>query len=196
VDPETIFSGPFPQLRTPRLRLRELRDDDADGILALFGDPEATRYYDLETFTQRQEAVELVRRWRQRWERRIGMRWVLCRADAPGELLGTCGYNLWWPEAARGVLGFDLRRACWRQGLMREALDAVLDYGFARLGLQRVEALVFDGNDASRQLLLRLGFTLEGTLRDYQRLHGAFHDMHIFSLLRHERGSTTAEPGP
>ena len=57
---ETPFTGPFPDLRSERLLLRELRSDDAGPLFRQFSDEEVTRYYDLDTFTQPTQAEELV----------------------------------------------------------------------------------------------------------------------------------------
>ena len=49
---------------------------------------------------------------------------------------------------------------------MTEALRLVIRYGFSSLRLNRIQALVVPGNEASMGLLLKLGFSLEGLLRD------------------------------
>ena len=184
---ETLFTGPFPDLRSERLLLRELRSDDAGALFRQFSDEEVTRYYDLDTFTQPTQAEQLVALWRQRRERRFGIRWAICRPEAPEELLGTCGFNLWVQNSTRAVLGFDLARANWRQGIMSEALGLLLDYGFQQMELNRVEAVVFRDNDASCRLLAKLGFASEGLLREYEYLHGRLQDMYMYSLLRRDR---------
>jgi ribosomal-protein-alanine N-acetyltransferase len=62
-------------------------------------------------------------------------------------------------------MGYELARAYWRQGIMREALGAIITYAFTQTALHRIEAVVNDANAPSLALLLNLGFTLEGTLR-------------------------------
>ena len=189
MDAESLFTGPFPVLRGEGLLLRELRSADAVALLSQFSDDEVTRYYDLDTFTEPTQGEQLVALWRQRWDRRFGIRWAICRSEAQEELLGTCGYNLWIQSSARAVLGFDLARAHWRQGIMSQALRLLLDYGFENMDLNRVEAVVFRGNDASCGLLAKLGFCREGLLREYECLHGRFQDMYMYSLLRRDRQS-------
>ena len=63
------------------------------------------------------------------------------------------------------MLGYDLARPHWNRGIMTEALTAVLPFGFEKMALNRIEALVITGNEASYRLLARLGFQQEGTLR-------------------------------
>jgi [ribosomal protein S5]-alanine N-acetyltransferase len=60
----------------------------------------------------------------------------------------------------------------------------VVAYGFATLGLHRIEAGVLPGNDASVRVLAKLGFVEEGLLRDYLFLRGRFWSLRRFSLLR------------
>ena len=69
---------------------------------------------------------------------------------------------------------------------MTEALKAVIASGFEKVGLNRIDALVYVENKPSIRLLQRLGFTREGLLRDYFYLDGKFYDHIIFSILRRE----------
>lgn len=67
---------------------------------------------------------------------------------------------------------------------MREALTAMLAFGFGPMQLNRVEALVVPENTPSQHLLRRLGFECEGLLRQHGFWKGSFHDLHLFSLLK------------
>lgn len=75
-------------------------------------------------------------------------------------------------------IGYELHRAYWRQGMMTEALPAVLTYGFTKLGLHRIEADPFARNTRSTSLLLKPGFTHEGTLRQRFFFRGHFENQH------------------
>jgi ribosomal-protein-alanine N-acetyltransferase len=69
---------------------------------------------------------------------------------------------------------------------MTEAIKPVLKYGFETLNLHRIEAKVADWNIPSIKLLLRSGFTKEGTLTQDYFHEGAYHDSDCYVLLRHE----------
>jgi ribosomal-protein-alanine N-acetyltransferase len=101
-------------------------------------------------------------------------------------LIGTVGYHKWEKAYFRAEIGYDLSPDCWGQGYMTEALRAVISHGFERMGLNRIDALVYIHNDRSTQLLQRLGFRQEGLLRDYFCLNGIFFDHYLFALLRRE----------
>lgn len=65
-------------------------------------------------------------------------------------------------------------------------MSAVLTYGFTKLGLHRIEANVGAGNTPSESLLLKLGFTFEGNLRQRYFFRGHFEDQHCFGMLKDE----------
>jgi len=179
---DDIFAT-FPEIETDSLILREILPEDRDAIYAIFSDDEVTRYYDLVTMQRREEAAELIDFFDERFETESMIRWGITRKD-DDVVIGTCGYVML--HRHRGEIGYDLRRSEWRKGIMTEALDAIIDFGFQDMGLQRVEALVMPENVASARLLRKLGFTEEGTLRDYDRFKGAFHDMRCLSILKQE----------
>ena len=89
VDPS--FYQSFPVIETPHLRLRELTPDDADGVFEMFRDPEVTRFYDVVTMTELEQARALTERLRRRFHDRTGIRWAIERKD-DGSMVGTCGY--------------------------------------------------------------------------------------------------------
>jgi len=122
------------------------------------------------------------------------VRWAICRREDTDRVVGTCGYNLWVQTSRRGLLGFDLARDCWRQGIMTEALTAVLQFGFGAMSLNRAEAIVLVANEASHGLLTRLGFQREGILREYEYLKGRPLDMVMFSLLRSDHAAPLPNP--
>lgn len=101
------------------------------------------------------------------------------------QLVGSWGYS-WHLGRPFGVIGYDLARRYWRQGIMTEAIGALLHFGFEVRNLHRVEARVRLGNEASMRLLQRLGFQEEGLLRECLFLNHHFFDVKIFSLLQSE----------
>lgn len=169
--------------------LRALRPEDAQNLYSIFSDKLVTEHYDLDTLTDPGEALELVEKFRHRFDNRIGLRWAIVRRESPDVVLGTCAYNIWIQPSARAVLGYDLGRRHWRQGIMSRALQATLGFGFTHMALNRVEALSFTENTASRKLLEKLGFSCDGVLREYELVKGRFVDMAMYSLLRREFSS-------
>jgi ribosomal-protein-alanine N-acetyltransferase len=178
-------SQPFPYLQTPRLDLRRITRKDRQAILQLFGDEAVVRYMDIAPLATLGEAQEIVDWAHNLFEQSQGLRWGIVRRGA-SVLIGTCGYHNWDHRSRRAEVGYDLVPVWWGQGLMHEALNAALAYGFEEMALNRVQAMVHPDNARSIHLLQRLGFTLEGVLREWRLHRGQFWDEICFSLLRRE----------
>lgn len=111
---------------------------------------------------------------------------LIFRAADDVLLGGVTLSNLRRGVAQTATLGYWIGAVHARQGYVTEALWAVLEYAFQRLGLHRVEAACLLGNEASRRLLLKSGFQEEGYAREYLRINGSWQDHQLFAILRSE----------
>ncbi|WP_143522615.1 GNAT family N-acetyltransferase, partial [Pseudomonas sp. 2822-17] len=76
----------------------------------------------------------------------------------------------------RAEIGYEIHPDFWRKGYTSEAVKEVISYGFEGLDLNRIGAVVFIENQASNQLLSKMGFQREGILRDYMYQYGKSFD--------------------
>jgi [ribosomal protein S5]-alanine N-acetyltransferase len=189
----TFLLEPFPILKTERLILRQISAPDAGTVFEIFGDDLVTRHYDLETFTNFEQAEKLIAHFQDRYEAREGIRWGITRRE-DGRMIGTCGFNGFNRDASRAVIGYDLLSAHWGHGLTSEAVAGMLEFGFQRLELHRIEALVDPENAASLRVLEKLHFTREGVLRDHGFWKGQHWDLVLFSRLHTDGAGQRAEP--
>ena len=111
--------------------------------------------------------------------------WLLTNRD-DGAVVGTLDIFKLEPAHRRCEFGYSLASSCWGRGWMTEAATAALDWAFAHLPLDRIEADTDPRNTASIRLLERLGFTREGTLREKWRVGDEVSDSAVFGLLRRE----------
>ncbi|WP_260926355.1 GNAT family N-acetyltransferase [Novosphingobium sp. 9] len=145
-------AAPGATITTSRLVLRPALGDDLDDLHAVFAHPEAMRYWSRLPHTKMDETRD--------WlagmialPAQQGEDFVI---EHEGRAIGKAGF--WrFPE-----LGFILHPAFWAQGLMREALEAVLARGFAKHRLPHATADVDPRNMACLGLLTRLGFQETG----------------------------------
>jgi RimJ/RimL family protein N-acetyltransferase len=77
-------------------------------------------------------------------------------------------------------------KSLWGQGLGTDGLNALLDFGFGQLRLERIWLEVYDFNERGRRSYEKCGFVLEGTQRRATFRRGAFHDVHLMAILRDE----------
>ena len=107
------------------------------------------------------------------------------------QLRGSCGLFAWNRGWRKCAIGYELAGNAQGRGYMHEALQAVLDWGFDNMALNRVEAQVHPENTASIRSLSRLGFRQEGLLRELGYWRGQYHDMLQYSLLRRDWGAAS-----
>lgn len=107
---------------------------------------------------------------------------------ATGTVLGGIGIKTKEDvEANSFELAYWLGEASWGKGIMTEACRAYVKWLFETFpNINRLEAIVFEGNDASVSVLKRSGFVLEGTRRKAGVKHGVVFDILVFGLLREE----------
>lgn len=175
----------FPVLTTPRLTLREMTLADDQDVFAIRSDYEVTKLNIGAAYVDIEQARSLIRGIGEGYEGKYELRWGIT-LTGEDRVIGMVGFNYINRVDRRASIGYDLNRDYWRQGIMREALAAVLRFGFIELNLNRIEADTSDDNEASALLLLSLGFAHEGTLREQFYDRDAFHGLMLFGLLRRE----------
>lgn len=175
----------FPNLETERLILRELTQDDAKSIFNCFSHEEVIRYYGQEPFTDFKQAEKLIMLFSKNFTEKRGIRWGIERKETKG-IIGTIGFNVWSPTHKRAEIGYEIHPDYWRKGYTLEVVTKVISYGFNDLGLTRIGAIVFIENEASNQLLKKIGFQQEGILRDYMYQNGKAYDTFAYSILKNE----------
>lgn len=180
--------GPVPALHTARLRLLPAHEDLA-APAADFHRRNTRHLAPWEPPAPPDFATEAVQRERLRKaaaEAQAGTvwRWWLQLRSDPAPLVGSVGLS----QIARGpfqnaMLGYAIDAACEGQGLMREALQAVIAHAFGTTAnLHRIQANVRPENTRSVALLQGLGFEDEGLAREYLYIDGAWRDHRMLAL--------------
>jgi [ribosomal protein S5]-alanine N-acetyltransferase len=175
----------FPELETERFSLREIVPADAEDLYRIFSDEETMRYWSCRPYTTIDQARRLIDGISKLVRDGAGIHWgITLRGD--NRLIGKCGYNEWRKAHRRGDISYIVAREQWGKGVVSEAMCAVLDFGFDQMNLHSVEAGVTPGNDGSTRMLQKLGFRLEGHLRESYLAEDVFVDSLIYSLLRRD----------
>ena len=178
-----------PTLVTSRLVLRPIVAEDVNDLPDAFADPETMRFMDFPPALSVADSARYLAiyvfplpDWHATWA-------LVCRQTRI--VMGFVNYHHRETWNHRLEVGFLLGRPYWKRGLMSEALDAVLEYCFERLEIERVEVTMSPDNDNAVRLAERLGFQREsGLMSRRQRVATGYRDQSMYSLLRDEwRGS-------
>ncbi len=109
--------------------------------------------------------------------------WAIRQSD--GDLIGGIGllYDYGF-QSHRSSMGYWLAKPFWNQGWMTEIVQVFTDFIFEARPLIRLEAMVFEGNNASCRVLEKAGFVKEGYLRKAYFKDGKYIDAHFYGKLR------------
>jgi RimJ/RimL family protein N-acetyltransferase len=173
-------------LETERLVLRRFTEADVDALVALDADPEVMRYvtggvptprYEIET-----EILPAYLRYHERFE---GLGYWATVEKATDAFVGWFEFR---PPAEGVELGYRLRRAAWGKGFATEGALALIDKGFAELGVERVVAHTLVVHAASRRVLEKVGLPYVRTFHaDWPyRIDGDEHGDVEYALTRSE----------
>ncbi len=177
----------FPTLTTPRLILREFVAADAPAIFRIRGDVRVTRLNSGQPMKSIDEARDLIAKALKAFEDKRRLDWGIVLKDQPeAGVIGRVGYNFWLRQDRRASIGYDLSFDAWGNGIMTEAVRAIVAFGFAQMNLHRIEADVDAENIGSIRVLEKVGFKREGLQEDQYFEWGEFHDLVLFALLRRD----------
>lgn len=177
---------------TAQLTLREFQEGDVDAVTTWISDPAVTRFMTWDPGDRaRAEA----------WLRQVAAdasalprtSWELAAVEAPtGVVVGAGRLTIRDAQHRVGDIGYVLRRDRWGQGLGGELARLLVERGFERVGLHRIEATCDVDNVASARVLEKAGLRLEGRLRERYQIRGEWRDSLLYAALaRDER-----LPGP
>ncbi|WP_205326829.1 GNAT family N-acetyltransferase [Glycomyces sp. YM15] len=147
------------------LRLRPLRETDLDDLAATCADAEVQRWVDLPGDYSRAMADRWFAFTRGAWDR--GERVLFALADADDRYCGSVDLVLKAPGEAE--IGYFCSPWARGQGWMTAAVRRLCRLGFEDLGLERIEWRAVVGNEASKRVAEKAGFTIEGTRRRTRR---------------------------
>jgi len=101
--------------------------------------------------------------------------------------IGRCGIHNWNKDHQRAEIGYNMTDENFKnQGFMTEALAPIIAYGFQKLNLNRLEAIVNIDNMASLKLIHKNNFVKEAQMKKYFKISDAFEDAYFFALLKDE----------
>ena len=175
----------LPIIRGERVYLRPAERADLPVFVRWFSDAEVTRNLG----ARAPLSMPLEERW---FEQMLGEQgksqyhFVICLLDG-GRAIGTIGFHHVDFENGNAEFGITIgEKDEQNKGYGTDALNALCDFGFGALRLERIDLHVYAGNDRAMRSYQKAGFSLEGTLRRAQFQEGRFLDVNRMALLRDE----------
>jgi len=171
----------FMQLITPRLTLTTLKPEDWLLFRAVHEDVATMTWV-----SEIPDEADLRQRFNERlapWQvSSFHMLCVVARLRDSGEPIGLFGCSPEWQPYRQAEVGYMLLHRFCGQGYGSEALAGLSDF-LLKAGFHKLKAMVVEGNVASRRILEKNGYVLEGTLRDNYLLNGEWVNDWVFGRL-------------
>jgi ribosomal-protein-alanine N-acetyltransferase len=176
------FNGQFPIIKTDRLVIRKITHDDVSEVFFLRSDKELIKYLDRAPMETMEEAFEYIKKGNESFTENDAINWGIQLKD-DNKLIGTIGFWRIDKPHHRAEVGYAIHTDHQGKGLMNEALQAVIEYGFHALGFHSIEANINPHNHASSRLLLKNNFVKEAHFKENYYFNGKFYDSVIYSLI-------------
>jgi RimJ/RimL family protein N-acetyltransferase len=178
-------------LHGKRVILRAIEPDDLPNYVRWFADTEVLAY--LGFYLPQNLAQEQA--WYQRQNENAAS--INFAIDFEGRHIGGCGFANIDARNQHAEVGLFIgEKALWDQGLGKDVLATLVDYGFDLLNLHRIYLRVFADHQRAVHAYEQVGFVHEGRFREAEWRHARWLDLLYMSVLRPEWGTRQKETRP
>jgi len=148
---------PFPILTTERLILRQLVISDEQEIFILRSHTEINKYLDRQISNTIDDARNFINKVNENINKSDSLYWAITLSDK-NILVGTICLFGFSDENYKCEIGYELLTNFQGQGIMKEAVEKVIDYAFNTIKVKKIEAFLHRDNQSSIKLLEKFSF--------------------------------------
>lgn len=173
-------------IETERLILRKFSYQDNDNMRKNWiSDGRLQSLYGEPAYTTQEEAKQLLDKYISSYINPLYFRWAVIEKDN-NECIGQIAYFLVDKNNMFAEIEYCIGADFQNKGFATEATKAVIEYGFEKINLHKIQISHKAINNSSRRVIEKCGFVFEGTLRDYFYNNGKFTDRLYYSILKSE----------
>ncbi|WP_243524986.1 GNAT family N-acetyltransferase [Bacillus pseudomycoides] len=173
----------LPNLETKRLLLTKLDMSHLDDLFEVYSEPQTTTYVPRNVHENKEETHSLLEKMMKATKEGKAFVWSVMLQENQ-KAIGTCG--IWILPHSNASLGAVISPLYWGKGLIVEALEELIKFGFQELSLNRIEGRCDVKNIASERVMQKLQMIYEGTLRQSVKINERYCDSKVYSLLKQE----------
>lgn len=174
-----------PELVTERMQLVALSPEHVGPMFRMRSDAEVMRYIPRTLAKTNADVEALIQMIHERFQQKMAINWAMIQTSDK-QMIGCIGLVNIDAENDHAEIGYILLPEFQGKGFMHEAMQAVIDFSFEKLGVHRLSGNVDPENTASSKVLEKCGFKLEGHLREHEIFEGRYLDSLIYGLLNRE----------
>jgi len=172
---------PFPSFETERFRLRKLEAEDEQRLFRLRSDKKVNEFIDRDDYKNIEDAHDFIKKINSGIETNENLLWGIADKESD-QLIGTiCLWNI-DESISKAEVGFELMTEEQGKGIMNEILPQVLNFGFDKMNLKKIEGFAKEGNVRSINLMKKHNFKRDTELEQAIAENEKDFKHHIYSL--------------
>ncbi len=176
----------FPEIKTKRLILRKIEEADSAAILFLRSDKTVNKFIERSEHQKTKniaDALKHIKKLNAETKKNKSIAWGISLNNIT-KIIGTiCLWNF-SKDYKTAEVGYDLNPVFQKKGIMSEALNSIVNFGFTKLNIDKIEAFTHIQNENSKKLLVKNGFNFIKDRKDYDNLSNI-----IFEIVRNKSQS-------
>ncbi len=173
-------------IETTRLILRRAVRKDAEPMFRNWAsDPEVTKFLTWPAHSSIAVSEMVIESWIQEYEKDNYYQWMIVLKEI-GEPIGSISVVRQNDRVEEAEIGYCIGARWWHQGIVSEALAAIIEYLFTEVRLNRICARHDPNNPHSGDVMRKCGMTYEGTTRSSDRNNQGICDAALYAILRSE----------
>ncbi len=149
-------------------------------------DEEVTKFLTWPAYTSPETAITVLNEWIESYEKPDFYQWAIVLKEI-NEPIGSISVVAIDEKVQMAEIGYCIGRTWWNRGITSEALQAVMDYLFNQVGVNRIQAKHDVNNPHSGMVMKKCGMNYEGTLRSACENNQGICDVSIYALLKSDR---------
>ena len=168
--------------------LRSFTVDDAEAMFRNWAsDPDVTKFLTWPTHTGVDVSKAVLERWVPSYAQKNYYQWAIVLKEHGSDPIGSISAVRVDDNVDMVHIGYCIGKSWWHRGITSEAMKAVMDFFFDKVGANRIESRHDPRNPHSGMVMKKCGMQYEGTMRSSDRNNQGICDASWYALLRSER---------
>ncbi|RUS47890.1 GNAT family N-acetyltransferase [Cohnella sp. AR92] len=179
--------GSFPVIVGERVRLGKIEPAHLNDVFAIYDNDRVFEFCGIIPKHNIETVSNMIGHFERDYLKRSRVKWGIFLNDAPNKLVGIAEAFDYNQKVNMITIGYFLEESYWAQGIASESVRLLLRYLFETVEINRIQAEVMIGNEASKRVLTKNGFIKEGTIRQGSVWSGkGVVDLELYAILRNE----------
>ncbi|KOP67366.1 alanine acetyltransferase [Bacillus sp. FJAT-18019] len=175
----------FPIINGDTITLNKIETTHLEDVFSIYDNDLVFEYCGIIPKHNKETVKNMIGHFERDYNKRSRVKWGILLNDSSNKLVGIMEAFDFNQKVNMVTIGYFLEQSYWGQGIASEAVRLLTSYFFEIIDINRIQAEVMPGNDASKRVLLKNGFSKEGTLRQANIWSGkGIVDLEIYAILK------------